>query len=151
MPTPALKLVDYPPTVILFVDGIVGAECGCIEIIDHSLVSMLRVITAEVLDECRNLTLELDVERFYDIKATVARLTGDNPVNVGVVVHADANRRVRVYVLVGTTMPPVESGIRRILRRTNGAAILSVLPARRPATITVVFAPISCIIRLVHK
>ena len=41
---------------------------------------MLRVITAEVLDECRNLTLELDVERFYDIKATVAGLPGDNPV-----------------------------------------------------------------------
>ena len=57
-PTPALKFVDYPPTVILFVDGIVRAEGGCIEVIDHSLVTMLRVITAEVLDECRDFMLK---------------------------------------------------------------------------------------------
>ena len=36
------------------------------------------------------------------IKATVARLPGDNPVNVGVVVHADADWRVYVHVAVAT-------------------------------------------------
>ncbi len=65
---------------------------------------VLRIVTAEVLDECRNLTLELDVERFYDVQTAVARLTGDNPVDVGVVVHTDANRRVRVYVFVGASI-----------------------------------------------
>ena len=63
---------------------------------------MLRIVAAEVLDECRNLTLELDVERLYDVEAAVAGLTGDNPVDVGVVVHADADRRVGVNILVGT-------------------------------------------------
>ena len=78
-----LELVDYYPTEILLVNGIVRAEGGCIEIIDHGLVSVLRIVTAEVLDECRNLTLELDVERLYDIQAAVARLTCDYPVAIG--------------------------------------------------------------------
>ena len=39
-------------------------------------------------------------------------------------------------------------GIRCILRKTNGTAMLSVLSVCRPATITVVFAPISCVSRL---
>ena len=103
-PATAFKLMDYPPTVILFVDRIVRAEGGCIVIIDHGLVAMLRIVAAEVLDECRNLTLELDVERLYDIEAAVARLTGDNPVDVGVVVHADADRCVGVNVLVGASV-----------------------------------------------
>ena len=100
-PALPLELVDYDPTEILLVDGIVRAEGGCIEIVDHSLVSVLRIVTAEVLYECRNLTLELDVEGFDYIEAAVARLTGDNPVDVGVVVHAYADGRVGVNVLVG--------------------------------------------------
>ena len=52
---------------------------------------------------------------------------------------------VRPCLKVGTTMPPVLPVIRCIFRRTKGTAILSVLPMRRPATITVVFAPISCV------
>ena len=44
-------------------------------------------------------------------------------------------------------MPPVEPGIRCMLRKTNGEAILSVLPVRRPATMTVVFAPMSWVRR----
>ena len=82
-PPPALKFMDYPPTIILFVDGIVRAESGCIEVIDHGLVAMLRIVAAEVLDECRYLTLELDVERFDNIESAVAWLTGDNPVVIG--------------------------------------------------------------------
>ena len=60
------------------------------------------LITAEVLYECWNLTLELDVERLYDVQAAVARLTGDNPVDVGVVVHTDADGRIYVHVAVAT-------------------------------------------------
>lgn len=41
---------------------------------------MRGVIAAEVLDECRYLAVELDVEALDDIEATVAWLTGDNPV-----------------------------------------------------------------------
>lgn len=44
---------------------------------------MLRIVTAEVLYECRNLTLELDVEGFDYIEAAVTRLTCDNPVVIG--------------------------------------------------------------------
>ena len=44
-------------------------------------------------------------------------------------------------------MPPVEPGIRCILRRTKGEAMESVLPVRRPATMTVVLAPMSCVRR----
>ena len=44
---------------------------------------------------------------------------------------------------VGTTIAPVEPTIRCIFLKTKGAAILSVLPVRRPATITVVLAPIN--------
>ena len=42
-------------------------------------------------------------------------------------------------------MPPVEPGIRCILRSTIGAAIEPVFPVLRPATITVALAPISCV------
>ena len=59
------------------------------------------VIAAEVLDECRYLAVELDVEALDDIKAAVARLTGDNPVDVGVIVHTYADGSIGVNVLVG--------------------------------------------------
>ena len=66
---------------------------------------------------------------------------------VGILGNLLDNAMVSPCLKVGTTMPPVEPGIRCILRRTNGAAMLSVLPVRRPATITVVFAPMSCVRR----
>ena len=77
------KLPYHVIVEVLVVDSIVRAECGSIVIIDHGLVAMLRIVTAEVLDECRYLAVELDVEALDDIEATVARLTGDNPVDVG--------------------------------------------------------------------
>ncbi len=39
-PPPALKFVDHPPTVILFVDGIVGAESCCVEVEHDGLVAV---------------------------------------------------------------------------------------------------------------
>ena len=44
---------------------------------------MLRIVSAEVLDECRNLTLELDIERFDDIEPSAPGLPGNNPVAIG--------------------------------------------------------------------
>lgn len=43
---------------------------------------MRGVIAAEVLDECRNLAVELDVEALDDIEAAVTGLTGYNPVDI---------------------------------------------------------------------
>ena len=43
---------------------------------------MPSVVAAEVLDECRYLTLELDVERFDDIEPSATGLTGHNPVDI---------------------------------------------------------------------
>ena len=79
-PAMPFKLPYHVIVEVLVVDGVVRAEGCCIVIIDHGLVSMLRIVTAEVLDECRYLTLELDVKRLDDVKTAVARLTGDNPV-----------------------------------------------------------------------
>lgn len=78
-----LKLLYHVIVEVLVVDGIVGAESRSIVIIDHGLVAVRGVISAEVLDECRYLTVELDVEALDDIEATVARLPSDNPVDVG--------------------------------------------------------------------
>ena len=81
-PAMPFKLPYHVIVEVLVVDSIVRAECGSIVIIDHGLVAMLRIVTAEVLDKCRNLTFELDVEGLYDIQAAVAGLTGDNPVDI---------------------------------------------------------------------
>lgn len=78
-----LELLNHVIMEVLVVDGIVGTEGRSIVIIDHCLVAMGGVIAAEVVDECRNLTLKLNVERFNHIEPTVARLSGDNPVVIG--------------------------------------------------------------------
>ena len=44
---------------------------------------MRGIVAAEVIDECRYLTLELDIETLDDIEAAVAGLPSDNPVDVG--------------------------------------------------------------------
>ena len=44
---------------------------------------MRSVVTAEVIDECRNLTLKLDVERLDNIEPPPIGLPGDNPVDIG--------------------------------------------------------------------
>ena len=65
--TIAFKFVDYNPSEILVVDSVVRAERGSVVIIDNCLIAMLRVVATEALDECRYLTLELDVEGFNDL------------------------------------------------------------------------------------
>lgn len=61
-PALTLELMDYYPTEILLVDGIVRAEGGSIVIIDLGLVAVRCVIAAKIFDECRYLAVELDVE-----------------------------------------------------------------------------------------
>ena len=65
---------------------------------------MLRIVAAEVVDECRYLTLELDVKWLDDIEPTAFWLSGYNPVDVCIVVHTDANGRIRVNVGIGTAV-----------------------------------------------
>ena len=81
-PALPLELVDYDPTEILLVDGIVRAESGSVVIKDHGLVAMLRIVAAEVFDECRYITLELDVEGLDDVEPTAFWLSGNNPVDI---------------------------------------------------------------------
>lgn len=82
-PAVAFKLVDDHPTEVLFVDGIVRAESGSIVVIDHRLVAMRSVVSAEVGNDFGNLTLKLDVERLNDIEPPPIGLPGDNPIYVG--------------------------------------------------------------------
>lgn len=47
---------------------------------------MLRIVAAEVLDECRYLALKLDVKGSNHVQAATVRLPGYNPVNICIVV-----------------------------------------------------------------
>ena len=82
-PAVAFKLMYDHPTEVLFVDGIVRAESGSIVVIDHCLVTMRSVVSAEVGNDFGNLTLKLDVERLNDIEPPPIGLPGDNPVDIG--------------------------------------------------------------------
>ena len=90
---------------ILRIDGIVRTERGGIVIVDDCLVTMGVIVGAKIVDECRDFPLELGVKGFNHIEAFAGGLTCDYPVDVGVVVHADTDRRVRIDVLVS---PAVE-------------------------------------------
>ena len=104
LPAVTLELVDHHPVEVLVVDGIVGAESSGVVIVDDRLVGMRSVVSTEVGDECRDFALELDIEGFEDVQAVGARLATDNPVDVGVVVHTNAERLHRVDVRVRATV-----------------------------------------------
>ena len=104
LPAVAFKLVDNHPMEVLVVHGIVRAEGGGIVVVDDRLVRMWSVVGAEVGDERRNFALELHIERFEDVQAVGTRLTAHNPVDIGVVVHANAERLHRVDVRVRATV-----------------------------------------------
>ena len=82
LPAVPFKFVGDNPAEVLLVDGIVRAESGSVVVKDHGLVAMLRIVAAEVVDECRYLTLELDVEGLDDIEPTAFWLSGYNPVDI---------------------------------------------------------------------
>ena len=132
LPSVALELMYYHPMEILVVHGIVRAEGGGIIVVDDRLVRMRCVIGAEVGDERRDFALELHIERFEDVQAVGTRLTAHNPVDIGVVVHANAERLHRVDVRVRATVErAVErgelvvgvDGVKILLRLLNDAVV----------------------------
>ena len=102
LPPVRLELFLYYIVEVLVIHGIVGAECGGIIIIDDGLVGVVHVVGAEVGYECGNLALEFDIEGLDDIESVSRRLSGNYPVDVGVVVHSYANWSQWVHILVGT-------------------------------------------------
>ena len=77
---------------------------------DYGFVPMGCVVSAEVADEGRDFAVIFDIERFYDIEAVAAGLAGDDPVDVGVVVHTDADWGVGVEVEVNAGVEGVGVG-----------------------------------------
>ena len=104
LPSMTLELMDYHPVEVLVVHGIVRAEGGGIVVVDDRLVWVWCVIGAEIGDECRDFALELHIERFEDIQTVGTWLTAHNPVDISIVVHADAERLHRVDVRVRATV-----------------------------------------------
>lgn len=123
LPSVALELMDYHPMEVLVVHGIVRAEGSGIVVVDDRLVRMWSVVGAEVGNERRDFALELHIERFKDVQAVGTRLTAHNPVDIGVVVHANAERLHRVDVRVRAT---VERSVERgeLVSCVDGVKIL---------------------------
>ena len=103
-PAVALKLMDDHPMKVQVVHGIVRAKGGGIVIERDAMISVRGIVGAEVCNECRNLALEFHVERFEYIKAVAARLTAYNPIDIGIVVYANAQRSERVEVRIGAAV-----------------------------------------------
>ena len=57
---------------------------------------MGRIVCAEVCNECRDFALKFYVKRFEHIKAVAARLTAHNPIDIGIVVHANTKLKVSI-------------------------------------------------------
>lgn len=94
LPTVSLELMLHHPVEVLVVDGVVAAQGGGVVVEDDGVVAVGGIVTAEVIDECRQLPLVLHVERLQDVQSAADGLATDNPVDVGVVVHADAERSI---------------------------------------------------------
>ena len=103
LPSVSLELMLHHPVEVLVVDGVVAAQCGGVVVEHDGVVAVGGIVTAEVVDECRQLPLVLHVERLQNVQSVADGLATDYPVNVGVVVHADAERGVLYHVGVGQT------------------------------------------------
>ena len=123
-PAVSLELVDNDPAEVLFIDGVVRAEGGGVVVEDDRLVLMVLVVGAKVRNERGDFALELGIERLDDIEAfphglpclspscrprSVVHLPCDYPVDIGVVVHADTDRRG------GDDICVLRCGIQRLL------------------------------------
>lgn len=104
LPYMALEFMDNHPVEVLVVHGIVRAKGGGIIVVYDRLVWVWCVIGAEIGDECRDFALEFHIERFEDVQAVGTRLTAHNPVDISIVVHANAERLHRVDVRVRATV-----------------------------------------------
>ena len=102
LPPVPLEFMDDHIAEVLVVHGIVASQCRGVVIEHHRLVLVVGIVRAEVIHECGNLPFKLHIERLQDVQAVAARLTSYNSVNIGIVVHANANRGQRIHVLVGT-------------------------------------------------
>ena len=92
-PAVSLELVDDDPAEVLFIDGVVRAEGGGVVVEDDRLVLMVLVVGAKIRNERGDFALELGVERFDYVEPLADGLPCDYPVDIGVVVHADTDRR----------------------------------------------------------
>ena len=132
LPSVTLELVADHPVKILVVHGIITAEGGGIVVVDNRLVRVRCVIGAEVGDERRDFALKLHIEGFEDVQAVGTWLTAHNPVDIGIVVHTNAERLHRVDVRVRATIErAVErgelvscvDGVKILLRLLNDAVV----------------------------
>ena len=95
-PAVAFKLMHNYPMKVLIVHSIVRAKSSGIIVIDDTVVGMGRIVCAEVCNERRYFALKFYVERFEHILAVAARLTAHNPVDIGIVVHANTKLKVGI-------------------------------------------------------
>ena len=123
LPSVALEFMDYHPVEVLGVHGIVRAEGGGIIVVYDRLVWVWSIVCAEIGDECRDFALELHIERFEDVQAVGTRLTAHNPVDISIVVHANAERLHWVDVRVRAT---IERAVKRreLIVGVDGVKIL---------------------------
>ena len=122
-PAVAFKLMDDHPMKVLVVHGIVRAKSGSIIVIDDTVVGMRRIVCAGVCNERRNLALKLYVKRFEHIKSVAARLTAHNPIDIGIVVHADTKRSHRVEIRISAAVKRrVKRG--KVAQRAYGIPLL---------------------------
>lgn len=67
-PAMLLKLIDDYPAEILSIYCVIGAKSRCVVVEDHLLIAVFCVVSAEVINECRQLPFELHIERFYHVQ-----------------------------------------------------------------------------------
>lgn len=83
LPSMTLELMDNHIAEVLVVHCIVRTEGGCVVVEHNCLVLMMGIVGAELRYQCRNLPLELHIERLNHIEAVALRLSRHNPVDVG--------------------------------------------------------------------
>ena len=159
LPSVALELMDNHPVEVLVVHGIVRAEGGGIIVVDDRLVWVWCVIGAEIGDERRDFALEFDVKGFEDVQSIVAWLTAHNPIDVGIVVHANAERLHRVDVRVRATVERAVKcrelvvgvdGVKILLRLLNDAVVaerVEVVEIRRIIFVVLLHGRVEAIVR----
>ena len=103
LPPVSLELMLHHPVEVLVIDGIVAAQGGGVVVEHDGVVAVGCIVTAEVVDECRQFPLVLHVERLQDIQPVADGLATDNPVDVGVVVHANAERSILDDISISKT------------------------------------------------
>ena len=104
LPTMGDKLLLDDPLEIVLIDRVVRAERRRVIVEDDLLLAVVLVVLAEIVDEGGYLALELDIEGLDDIEPAFVLLSGNNPVYVGIVIHADADRLVRIAIPVRLTV-----------------------------------------------